>query len=422
MSKKKEKEEVVEENNITEIANDEKGNSFEIPKEYLEKRVLYSLGFRNIDTNIAFNVYDENTAELIKTNRGILSGSLIGYIGVSGAGKSTLATQHMANLIRPFIIKGDKRVKCHIFEVESPLPRPRFKSITNLTDKEIHDHLIWEERVSIDGLKELLAKIVATKDGEKRDKVMGYMNREVDVYYPTFIVVDAMSEIMPENLLEVDKKDNNMLNARQALELDMLFKKYMTRFAKYNINILYVCHIGTKFADVNNPMARPTRDWKAMKADINIKGGKQLQYCTDLGIFIEKVVSANEEATKKEASYLKSDHIMQAKLYKNRQGRPGDIIFLVADNDGFNPMKSFIYECTQCKIIESAGSVRKIQGWEENMRSDRLIPTFVENPDFRRLLYKLYDEEKKHVFEANRKSGEDRRKQLEILNMMSEEF
>ena len=49
----------------------------------VENRTIYPTGFRNIDTNIANRVFDEVTDEVIQTNRGVLSGSMITFIGNS---------------------------------------------------------------------------------------------------------------------------------------------------------------------------------------------------------------------------------------------------------------------------------------------------------------------------------------------------
>lgn len=85
----------------------------------VENRTIYPTGFRNIDTNIANRVFDEVTDEVIQTNRGVLSGSMITFIGNSHTGKSTLLFQILGNMIRPFVRSKDTRVKVHIFDIEN---------------------------------------------------------------------------------------------------------------------------------------------------------------------------------------------------------------------------------------------------------------------------------------------------------------
>lgn len=416
MAKKKEEEKVEE---VTEEVKEEKGEVFETPTEFLEKRAVYSLGFRNIDTLIGFNEYDEDTTKLLKTNRGVLSGSLITYIGVSGAGKTTLAAQNVAAMMMPFIKEKNKNVKLHMIDNESGLTRHRFKNLTNLTDEQIHDHVIFETENSIEFFNELLVRIIQEKKKLKPEKVKGYTGRDIELIPPTFIMVDALSEMMPENLTEEEKADNKMMYFTQARLLDQFFKKFKNQFVKYNINMFCIAHMSKK-QNLDNPLVRPTKEFRALPADVKINGGKNFLYNTDIGIFISKIVADSPESLeKKSASYLKAQSIMEAKLWKNRQGRDNVRFYLVADENGFNPLKSFIYECVDLKVIETSGSTRKVEGYEEKLRSSQLLEKFYED-DFRKCLYDAYDNRKSYIFEAARKGKEERRKALDILSMMNE--
>ena len=111
---------------------------------------------------------------------------------------------------------------------------------------------------------------------------------------------------------------------------------------------------------------------------------------------------------------------MEAKFWKNRQGEEGDSIYLVADADGFNPMKSFIYECHELGIIKPSGISRNIEGWDEKVNAQKLFDLFVDNKEFRANLYAQYDKAKAHIFEANQKTKEDREKILSVLDLMNE--
>ena len=411
----KKKEEIVEEKEV-EVTTE---NNFELSPELLEKRVMYNMGFRNIDTNTAFNEYTEDTAELIKTNRGFLSGSVITFIGGSGTGKSTLINETIANAMRPFIVKGDTRVKWHVIDIEGGMNRSRFKNITNLTDKNIHDHVVFETEVSTDRLKSLTAEIIAKKKTEAEDEVEGYTGAKIKVYYPTFILVDAISEMVPDELMDIKKDDNNMYHATQIRHLDQYFKKYLNQLVKYNINLFCIAHQSKKISV--DPFKKEIKDWKALPVDMKINGGKILQYATSIGLAISRIIAGDSEAvSKKCGTYLKAKHVMEAKFWKNRQGEEGDSIYLVADADGFNPMKSFIYECHELGIIKPSGISRNIEGWDEKVNAQKLFDLFVENKEFRANLYAQYDKAKAHIFEANQKTKEDREKILSVLDLMNE--
>lgn len=416
MAKKKEEEKVEE---VTEEVKEEKGEVFETPVELLEKRAVYPTGFRNIDTLLAFNEYHEDTGKLQQTNRGILSGSLITYVGVSGAGKTTLAAQNVANMMMPYIKEGNENVKLHMIDNEGGLTRHRFKNLTNLTNEEIHKHVVFETQNSIEFFNELMVNIIQEKKKMKPITVKGYTGVDIEILPPTFIMVDALSEMMPENLTEEEKADNKMMYFTQARLLDQFFKKFKNQFVKYNINMFCIAHMSKKH-NLDNPLVRPTKEFRAFPADVKINGGKNFLYNTDIGIFISKIIADSPEALeKKSATYLEAQGIMEAKLWKNRQGRDNVRFYLVSDGGGFNPLKSFIYECVDLKVIETSGSVRKVEGYEEKLRSSQLLDKFYED-DFRKCLYDAYDKRKAYIFEAARKGKEERRKALDILSMMNE--
>lgn len=412
----KKKEEIVEEKD--EVI--EKGEEFQTPIELLEKRAVYSLGFRNIDTLIGFNECDENSGEILQTNRGVLSGSLITYIGVSGAGKTTLAAQHVGSMMIPFILEGNKNVKLHMIDNESGLTRNRFKNLTNLTNEQIHNHVVFETENSIEFLNELTVRIINDKKKLKPEKVKGYTGAEIEIIPPTFIMVDALSEMMPENLTEEEKADNKMLYMTQARLLDQYFKKFKNQFVKYNINMLCIAHTSKKM-NLDNPLVKPSKEFRALPADMKINGGKNFLYNTDIGIYISRIVADSPEALeKKSATYLKAQSIMEAKLWKNRQGRDNVRFYLVADTNGFNPLKSFIYECIDLKVIETAGATRKVEGWEDKFRSSQIADMMIQNKDFRKCVYDAYDKRKSYIFESARKGKEERKEALNILFMMNE--
>lgn len=394
---------------------------FEVSGEYLEKRAVYPLAFRNIDTLIAFNEYNETTGELVKCNRGVLSGSLITYIGVSGAGKTTLAAEHMANMMRPFIREKNTDVKAYIIDNESGLVRNRFKNITNFTNEEIRAHVSFEVENSIEYLNRLTIRIIKEKENMKKMEVEGYTGEKIKILPPTFIFIDALSEMIPEELTEEEKADNKMLYMTQARLIDQYFKKFKNQFVKYNINMLCIAHISKKM-NLDNPMSRPSREFKALPADMKINGGKNFLYNTDIGIYISSIIANGPDAIEKKCSagYLNAFNIMEAVLWKNRQGRDNVTFNLVGDVDGFNPLKSFIYECTVLKVIESAGGVRKLKGYDKSFRSGEMIEKFILEPEFRKALYDAYDQEKKYIFEASKKGKAERDKAVSILDLMNE--
>ena len=228
----------------------------------VENRTIYPTGFRNIDTNIANRVFDEVTDEVIQTNRGVLSGSMITFIGNSHTGKSTLLFQILGNMIRPFVRSKDTRVKVHIFDIENGVNMNRLKFLTNFLESEIASHFIQEIDLAIEDLKTLVTNEIETKKKLKPDIITGTQGHKTEVYYPTFIVIDAISEMIPRDSLDITNDDSNTMYMRQILELDKFFKRYKSYFVKYNINLLAVAHIAKKIEMGAMPNQRPAREWR----------------------------------------------------------------------------------------------------------------------------------------------------------------
>lgn len=388
----------------------------------IENRTIYPTGFRNIDTNIANRVFDEVTDEIKQTNRGVLSGSMITFIGNSHTGKSTLLFQILGNMIRPFVKAGDRRVKVHIFDVENGVNMNRLKFLTNFRDAEMATHFIQEVDLAIEDLKNLVTKIIETKKKQIPDKMVGSQGHSTSVYYPTFIVIDAMSEMIPEESLDITKNDTNTMYMRQSLELDKFFKRYKSYFVKYNINLLVVAHISKKIEIGAMPGQSPAREWRGLPANMKINGGKILQYNTDIGIYLAKIEAVDTTAIeKKGGTYLKADSIIETRLFKNRQGMDNTTFYLVQDAEvAFNPLKSFLYECAQLKILEAAGSVRKLEGYG-TVRSQDIIDKFLNEPEFRKTLYLNYDKYKENILNSSKRTAEERSKVDALIDLMYEE-
>ena len=111
-----------------------------------ELRDVYLTGFRNIDTLLGFRNYDDD-GNLLKDNRGVLSGSKFLFTGSSYMGKSSLADAILSNIARQFIKRGDP-IKIHLFDTERGTNWTRFRSISNLKDDELDKYVKIENDIS----------------------------------------------------------------------------------------------------------------------------------------------------------------------------------------------------------------------------------------------------------------------------------
>ena len=122
-------------------------------------------------------------------------------------------------------------------------------------------------------------------------------------------------------------------------------------------------------------------------------------------------------------SFLDSNYSISCILFKSRQGLDALEFNLVASlQNEFNALASFIYECQALKIIESAGSVKKIQGLDNNVKTQDLIDKFKEDVDVRNALFKAYDEYRKNTLDSTRKTQEQRDEIAKEQDLLMEGF
>ena len=170
-----------------------------------EKRIMLSTGFRNIDTTLGYRVYDEHTNELIRTNRGILSGSKVTLTGVSHSGKSTLAIEMAGSMIRPWVLKGDTRAKIYVFDTEVGVNRERFKRLTKYTLDQINDHVEFEEELTVEAIKKCILGIVKENDNKeyRLDQMENHSGRQVLMHAPSIIIIDSITNLITDKVADI---------------------------------------------------------------------------------------------------------------------------------------------------------------------------------------------------------------------------
>lgn len=387
-----------------------------------ESRTILPTGFRNIDTSLGYRVYDEKTDELIQTNRGVLSGSKVTLIGKSHTGKSTLGMKIIANMARPWILQGDTRVKIHIIDVEAGLNNERIRMLTGFTIQQMADHVVLHDVSNVEDLKDLVkATIDEKKDRSyKRDEVISHQGGKIKYFPPTFIFVDSITHLMPQEVTDLKKDVKQTLYMQASGEVDRFMKQYNSYFREYNINLFFTAHIGARIEMNAMPGQRLSREWKTLPADIKINAPKSTIYGIDLGIFIKRIEAKDEKAvSEKSAEHLDAKAIMEAVIYKARQPGEGTEFFLVQDKTGFNPLKSFLYECQKNKILESKPGARELKNYGK-VPSKKLIETFVSDPKFRQELFAQYDVLKEAGLESNRQPLSEIQANNDIMMLMTD--
>lgn len=420
MSKKEDK---IKDDDVSKVIIDELTE--EERSKILEPREVYPTGFRNLDTLIGYRVYDTDGS--VRTlNRGVLSGSWIVLTGVPHSGKSTLGLQIIASMMKKFINPNnpDDRVALHIIDVESGVNNERLKLLTGLSDRQIYKHVNWVEDATLQGFEKLVANIVQEKSDKayKPDKRVGSQGYMIDIYPPTFIFVDAISELVSNAIVDpgLDPEKIKMVHMNQGMLMDLFVKRFKHAFVKYNINILTISHLSDKIDMNAMPGARPAREYLGLDSGKKINGGKALQYATDIGININKIIAKDAKSVEaKGGKNLDASSISQATLFKNRQGLAGKPFFLVYDSKGkFDQLGSFLYECQQNKVIVSAGAIKKIDGTEYSCRSGDVADKFIQDEGFRTALLNRYDLEYEEQLDSVKNTEEERQRTNDILDLL----
>lgn len=415
--KKSSKKEIDVEITLDDVAADYSG-VYNIDKSKLRDKVYYPCGFRNIDVLIGTNIYDSDD-KLIRANRGFGSGTWNTVAGPSGIGKTTFAIQMGANITKPLIDLG---AKLFVLDVEGGFTVDRIKAIANYSDNETRCITIVEDTPYIESVGELINSIIEFKKKYNlKYKAKNAYNQDIEIYVPTVFVIDSLTQ-MPSQTVYEEEKQNPTDALHQAGAIDKLFKLYRRKMIEYNIIVFSICAI-TEEINMANPMARPKKRWKGLPATVKILGGRKNAYNSDIGILMDSYEEATKDKLDTKVSFLDSNYSINCILFKSRQGLDALEFNLIASlQNEFNALASFIYECQNLKIIESAGSVKKIQGLDTNIRTQDLITKFKEDPEVRKALYKAYDEYRRNTLDSTRKTKEQREQISKEQDLMMEGF
>lgn len=387
----------------------------------MREKTFYPTNFRNIDTCIGKNIYSEDD-KFIRTNRGVGSGAYCTFAGKSGIGKTTLAIQMGSNILRPLINTIDG-VEFYMIDVERGITIDRFKSITNFSNHELDKITRFVNTPYIETLGDLVNEIIEKKKASNlKYKALNMYNEPIDIYVPTVVVVDSLTQMPAKKVYEEEKQDNTDA-LMQMRAIDRFFKLYRDKMVDYNIIMISICAIAKNLGDLSNPMARPVKVWKGVPADVKILGGMKNAYSSDIGIYLDRYMESEKAKLDKTVGYLDSNSSLRATLFKSRQSADTIDFYLVSNlKNEFDAINSFMYECQKVGIITSAGSVKKIQGFSESIKTSNLMERFREDINVRKALLTAYDDYRKVVLDSTRKSNQMREQIIKDQLLLSEEF
>lgn len=344
----------------------------------------YRLGYRLIAKDMDENIIGSHDAI------GVVGGSFITLIGKSGTAKTAMACKMAANIVKPY-----KNGLVIHFDLEGAMTLTRYRNLTNLTNKELSEHVILKsDRTYLEDITDTIMAITQEKAKHKKDytyttEFKNEFGENMNLYVPTVLVIDSIPQLSmkPEQKKVKAKKgsgeedymvDNielgkNTYAMRVARDLTQFFKQYLSIIREYNITIISINHIHPKI-QIDNPFAKSQAQVLYLKQDEQLPGGTATVYYANT--IIKNVAIGTSKANIKEDGY--AGFTVKSEIIKSRTNISGVSVPLVYDqNTGFSNERSLLcYAKEELGILNGGRRNSRYIGDNKDVRFDEL--NFVE--------------------------------------------
>lgn len=321
--------------------------------------VPYKTGLDLLDYRLGYKLVAKDMDENIIGNHdaiGVVGGSFITLIGKSGTAKTAMACKMAANIVKPY-----KNGLVIHFDLEGAMTLTRYRNLTNLTNKELNEHIILKsDRTYLENITDTIMAITQEKAKHKKDytyttEFKNEFGEKMDLYVPTVFVIDSIPQLSmkPEQKKVKAKKgsgeedymvDNielgkNTYAMRVARDLTQFFKQYLSIIREYNITIISINHIHPKI-QIDNPFAKSQAQVLYLKQDEQLPGGTATVYYANT--IIKNVAIGTSKANIEEDGY--AGFTVKSEIIKSRTNISGVSVPLVYDqNRGFSNERSLLY-------------------------------------------------------------------------------
>ena len=344
----------------------------------------YRLGYRLIAKDMDENIIGSHDAI------GVVGGSFITLIGKSGTAKTAMACKMAANIVKPY-----KNGLVIHFDLEGAMTLTRYRNLTNLTNKELSEHVILKsDRTYLEDITDTIMAITQEKAKHKKDytyttEFKNEFGENMNLYVPTVLVIDSIPQLSmkPEQKKVKAKKgsgeedymvDNielgkNTYAMRVARDLTQFFKQYLSIIREYNITIISINHIHPKI-QIDNPFAKSQAQVLYLRQDEQLPGGTATVYYANT--IIKNVAIGTSKANIKEDGY--AGFTVKSEIIKSRTNISGVSVPLVYDqNTGFSNERSLLcYAKEELGILNGGRRNSRYIGDNKDVRFDEL--NFVE--------------------------------------------
>lgn len=293
----------------------------------------------------------ETTDGEAMVNIGLPMGKIILACGNSQAGKTTGAIQFANGMASH--LDGD----VVIFDFERGIldPRSRIRNLCGLSNEDYDNRftIFKKAGMSVEFFKKQIFKIVELKEKlSKADMVDWYMlnGEPVKIYPPTYVLLDSIPSMKPEEVLKEAGLDNNMVFSKMAAANGAMLTSIVNLLEKYNITLICINHITTKII-INTYGPRKVL-LPGMEPEENLPGGNKFVY---LPSYVLKFASG--KVLNKDKDFRVNGRVTNCTFLKSRSSFNGAKLPLaVTEKHGFSNVMTNILAMKEDKLLRGTGN------------------------------------------------------------------
>ena len=319
-------------------------------------------------------------------NLGLDYGKLVTIIGKSGSGKTTFALQLATQMMQRY-----EESSMFIFDFEQGTNKERIRQITGISEEYYDKHITLKQKnIYTNTILKLVMQIkklkmeheekllVENKEGIKDDD-----GNLVKILPPTFIVVDSIATMMPEDQADEEEIKGQMTATGIAKVNTQLFKRIAMPCSSANIIVIFINHINAKIETTIVPTQAQVN---YLSQNETLPGGNAPIYLTNTLIRITTSTKLEENKT-----YQIKGFETKITLVKSRSAESGRSVNMIYNQkEGFDNELSLLEYIKSCGKLKGAVTAFKLEGLEDHtFRLSNFKEKLSSDPELKEHFFKL---------------------------------
>lgn len=284
-----------------------------------------------------------------RMNLGIDQGKSIMIVGKAGSGKSTFGIQLAYSVMKKY-----EESTMFLFDFEQSHTKARIQAITGMSNEYFDEHItINKVGIYTETVLKLVVKIAEFKKQHK-DELMtenkeGLLDKDgkpVKILPPTFVFIDSIAAMRPQEMQEGDEMASLTAGARNAIANKGVFVKMLQPCMESNIIIICINHLNQNLnlGGITPPVAQT----RFIKNTESVSGGVAILYLSNLWINIE----AGNKLEEKDKYGIKG-YEAKITIVKSRNAAAGK-----AANMIFNQYEGFDEDLSEFELLKANGLIK----------------------------------------------------------------